>query len=1036
MSSPKLDKDLFFRRLKRIYEAWNNPSDEDEQLGQLGTLIIDIGVDEETTYSKTKSLHFWLFGYELTDTIMIFTKEELHILSSKSKIEFIKSIEHQKENQDLPHIKLIVRDKSDKDKKNIEKLIEIVSRDDQKSFGEFSKDRYKNDFIVEFRKNLQELNFQSIDITAQFAYIMAVKEENEIETIRKACGVTVEIFNKFVKDQLTNIIDSEKRVKHSKFGDSIEKTIEDKKYTKNLDRNMLEMCYTPIIQSGGNYNLKFSAENDKNNIHFGAIICGLGTRYKQYCTNIVRTILVSPTEEQQKIYEFLLELEEKALQKLADGVRICDVYNAIINLAQSKDEALVDKLTKNFGFAIGLEFREGSLLITSKNRSRLRKGMVFNLAIGFSNLRNAQASDDSGKNYALFIGDTVLVNEAGTPAEILTLSKKRIKNIAIFLKEIDEESEEESEKEEIDEHVLVKGGRRNAVLENKLRQEQTAEEKRKIIQKELAERLNKEALERLERKQGPEKEEKARKAAISYKSFNQMPKDDLIKELKIFVDKTYETVVLPIFGIPTPFHISTIKNISSSVEGDYTYLRVNFFHPGSTLNKNDQMYGSPDATFLKEITYRSTNVKEPGEISAPSSNLNHAFRLIKDVQKKFRTREAEEKEKEGIVKQDSLILSQSKGNPKLKDLYIKPNLYSKRISGMLEAHVNGFRFTSIRGDKVDILYNNIKHAFYQPCDKEMIILIHFTLKNAIMFGKKKHVDVQFYTEVGEITTDLGKHQNMHDRDDLAAEQAERELRQKLKSAFRLFCDKVEQVKPDFDFEMPIRELGFQGVPYRNTVFLQPTSSCLVHLTEWPPFVIALDEIELVHFERVNFQLKSFDMVFVFKDYSRKVSNINAIPTSSLDSIKGWLTQAEIRYTEGPISLNWTKIMKTIVEDPKHFFETGGWSFLDPQSDAEEDDEEEDEEDDKYEPSNDESEADESETDESEEEFTDSENYSDEEMASSEEEGLDWDELEEEARKADKEKDFEQHHTGGAGGGTKRRYEESPKSSNKKSKKHR
>ena len=53
---------------------------------------------------------------------------------------------------------------------------------------------------------------------------------------------------------------------------------------------------------------------------------------------------------------------------------------------------------------------------------------------------------------------------------------------------------------------------------------------------------------------------------------------------------------------------------------------------------------------------------------------------------------------------------------------------------------------------MDILYDNIKHAFYQPCDNEMIILLHFNLKNAIMFGKKKHVDVQFYTEVGEITT--------------------------------------------------------------------------------------------------------------------------------------------------------------------------------------------------------------------------------------------------------------------------------------------
>lgn len=127
-------------------------------------------------------------------------------------------------------------------------------------------------------------------------------------------------------------------------------------------------------------------------------------------------------------------------------------------------------------------------------------------------------------------------------------------------------------------------------------------------------------------------------------------------------------------------------------------------------------------------TYRSTNVKEPGEIHAPSANLNTAFRLIKDIQKKYKTRETEEKEKADLVKQDKLIINHGKGNPKLKDLYIRPNVAQKRLSGVLEAHVNGFQYTSIRGDKIDILYNNIKHAFYQPCDGEMIILLHFHLK--------------------------------------------------------------------------------------------------------------------------------------------------------------------------------------------------------------------------------------------------------------------------------------------------------------------
>jgi len=56
----------------------------------------------------------------------------------------------------------------------------------------------------------------------------------------------------------------------------------------------------------------------------------------------------------------------------------------------------------------------------------------------------------------------------------------------------------------------------------------------------------------------------------------------------------------------------------------------------------------------------------------------------------------------------------------------------------------------------------------------------------------------------------------------------------------------------------------------------------------PPFVITLDEVELVHFERVQFHLKNFDMVFVFKDYHRKTSMITAIPMSQLDHVKDWL----------------------------------------------------------------------------------------------------------------------------------------------------
>ena len=37
--------------------------------------------------------------------------------------------------------------------------------------------------------------------------------------------------------------------------------------------------------------------------------------------------------------------------------------------------------------------------------------MVFQVSIGFSGLTNPDAKEDEGKTYALFIGDTIIVNK-------------------------------------------------------------------------------------------------------------------------------------------------------------------------------------------------------------------------------------------------------------------------------------------------------------------------------------------------------------------------------------------------------------------------------------------------------------------------------------------------------------------------------------------------------------------------------------------------------------------------------------------------
>jgi len=56
---------------------------------------------------------------------------------------------------------------------------------------------------------------------------------------------------------------------------------------------------------------------------------------------------------------------------------------------------------------------------------------------------------------------------------------------------------------------------------------------------------------------------------------------------QIFVDRKNLTVVLPVHGFATPFHINTIKNASKSDEGDFTFLRINFQTPGQLAGKKE-----------------------------------------------------------------------------------------------------------------------------------------------------------------------------------------------------------------------------------------------------------------------------------------------------------------------------------------------------------------------------------------------------------------------------------------------------------------
>lgn len=262
-----------------------------------------------------------------------------------------------------------------------------------------------------------------------------------------------------------------------------------------------------------------------------------------------------------------------------------------------------------------------------------------------------------------------------------------------------------------------------------------------------------------------------------------------------------------------------------------------------------------------------------------------------------------------------------------------------------------------------------------------------------------------YLDVIDASQDLSQRQQMYDRDGLQEEQEERRRRRKANERFRQFAkivtELVDKNDPDntFEFDFPEDRLMFTGVPNKTGVNIYPTGSSFISLEDNPPFVLALDEVELAYFERVQLSLKNFDLVFVYKDLDRPVVKIRSIPTQSLDSIQSYLTEMGVMYYVGPMNLQWPRILKVVKDDPKSFYEDGGWEVVLGENDEDEEGVESESE---YEESEDEASMEED-TDEYESDAGSDEEDGDEEFdeEDDEEEGLDWDELEERAIQEDK-----------------------------------
>jgi len=149
--------------------------------------------------------------------------------------------------------------------------------------------------------------------------------------------------------------------------------------------------------------------------------------------------------------------------------------------------------------------------------------------------------------------------------------------------------------------------------------------------------------------------------------------------------------------------------------------------------------------FIRSLTYRS----------ADGHHFDTVFWQIMELKKEVMKCEQQKKEMADIIEQDSLVELKGCHPHKLPKIFVRPVADGKHLPREVEIHQNGLcylsrvpkrsvrilnQFVRIAHSEpisVDILFSNIKHLFFEPCDHELLVIVHLHLRSPIMIGKKK-----------------------------------------------------------------------------------------------------------------------------------------------------------------------------------------------------------------------------------------------------------------------------------------------------------
>ncbi|KAG8457804.1 hypothetical protein KFE25_005073, partial [Diacronema lutheri] len=209
----RIDAPLFWRRAAKLYDAWKaGRGVAGSPWHGLDALVIDTGkYDEEALYLRSTSMHNWLFGLELPETVLLFTETMMYALAGSKKVGLLEAAMAERPDDAPFSILCYMRSKADGDAANYATLRDkLAGSYAGQAVALLLKEAPVGDAAAAWRSALAAAALSQRDLAPAVSELLLVKDEAETAHVRVAGLVSAALVEQHLLSAIKTIIDEEK----------------------------------------------------------------------------------------------------------------------------------------------------------------------------------------------------------------------------------------------------------------------------------------------------------------------------------------------------------------------------------------------------------------------------------------------------------------------------------------------------------------------------------------------------------------------------------------------------------------------------------------------------------------------------------------------------------------------------------------------------------------------------------------------------------------------------------------------------------